>query len=57
LRLLFCRSKEYQLLKQWLVPRFSMSHSDVKTAMTYQQPELNVVRDAIHSLDTAETVN
>ena len=27
----------------------SMSHSDVKTAMTYQHPELNVVRDAINS--------
>jgi integrase len=27
----------------------SMGHSDVKTAMTYQHPELNVVRDAINS--------
>ena len=26
-----------------------MGHSDVKTAMTYQHPELNVVRDAINS--------
>ena len=26
----------------------SMGHSDVKTAMTYQHPELNVVRDAIN---------
>ncbi|HEV2731635.1 MAG TPA: hypothetical protein VGV15_16515 [Terriglobales bacterium] len=39
----------------------SMGHSDVKTAMTYQHPELNVVRDAINSRHisrhTAETVN
>jgi len=27
----------------------SMGHSDVKTAMTYQHPELNLVRDAINS--------
>jgi integrase len=37
-----------------------MGHSDVKTAMTYQHPELNV-RDAINSRHilrhTAETVN
>ena len=39
----------------------SMGHSDVKTAMTYQQPELNVVRDAINSRHvlrhSAETIN
>lgn len=39
----------------------SMGHSDVKTAMTYQHPELNVVRDAINSRHilrhSAETVN
>lgn len=39
----------------------STAHSDVKTAMTYQHPELNVVRDAINSRHilrhTAETVN
>ena len=39
----------------------SMGHSDVKTAMTYQHPELDVVRDAINSRHilrhTAETVN
>jgi len=39
----------------------SMGHSDVKTAMTYQHPELNVVRDAINSRHilrhTAETAN
>jgi integrase len=39
----------------------SMGHSDVKTAMTYQHPELKVVRDAINSRHTlrhtAETVN
>jgi hypothetical protein len=38
----------------------SMGHSDVKTAITYQPPELNVVRDAINSRHilrhTAETV-
>jgi hypothetical protein len=37
-----------------------MGHSDVKTAMTYQHPELNVVRDAINSRHilrhTAETL-
>ena len=27
----------------------AMGHSDVKTAMTYQHPELNVVRDAINA--------
>ena len=27
----------------------SMGHSDVKAAMTYQHPEMNVVRDAINS--------
>src|SRR5262249_21391558 len=27
----------------------SMGHSEVKTAMRYQRPELNVVRDAIYS--------
>ena len=39
----------------------SMGHSDVKTAMTYQHPELNAVRDAINSRhilpNAAETVN
>src|SRR5215469_5868333 len=39
----------------------SMGHSDVKTAMTYQHPELNVVRDAINSRHilrhTVETLN
>jgi integrase len=39
----------------------SMGHSDVKTAMTYQHPELNVVREAINSRHilrhSAETVN
>ena len=39
----------------------SMGHSDVKTAMTYQHPELNVVREAINSRHilrhTAETIN
>jgi integrase len=30
----------------------SMGHSDVKTAMTYQHPELDVVRDAINSRHT-----
>jgi site-specific recombinase XerC len=39
----------------------SMGHSDVKTAMTYQHPELNVVRDAINSRHvlrhSAETIN
>jgi hypothetical protein len=30
----------------------SMGHSDVKTAMTYQHPELNFVRDAINSRHT-----
>jgi hypothetical protein len=39
----------------------SMGHSDVKMAMTYQHPELNVVRDAINSRHilqhTAETVD
>jgi site-specific recombinase XerD len=39
----------------------SMGHSDVKTAMTYQHPELSVVRDAINSRHilrhTTETVN
>jgi hypothetical protein len=39
----------------------SMGHSDVRTAMTYQHPELNVVRDAINSRHvlrhTTETVN
>lgn len=41
--------------------RNSMGHSDVKTAMTYQHPELNVVRDAINSQHilrhAADTVN
>ena len=27
----------------------AMGHSDVKTAMTYQHPELNVVREAINA--------
>ncbi|HET7207862.1 MAG TPA: hypothetical protein VFI95_14900 [Terriglobales bacterium] len=27
----------------------AMRHSDVKTAMTYQHPELNVVREAINA--------
>ncbi len=27
----------------------TMGHSDVKTAMTYQHPELNVVREAINA--------
>jgi integrase len=39
----------------------SMGHSDVKTAMTYQHPELSVVRDAINSRHvlrhSAETIN
>jgi len=39
----------------------SMGHSDVKTAMRYQHPELNAVRDAINSRHilrhTTETVN
>jgi integrase len=39
----------------------SMGHSDVKTAMTYQHPELNLVRDAINSRHvlrhSAETIN
>jgi integrase len=39
----------------------SMGHSDVKTAMTYQHPGLNVVRDAINSRHilrhSAETAN
>jgi hypothetical protein len=34
----------------------SMGHSDVKTAMTYQHPELNVVRDAINSWHIVETL-
>jgi integrase len=27
----------------------TMGHSDVKTAMTYQHPELNIVREAINA--------
>jgi len=35
----------------------SMGHSDVKTAMTYQHPELNAVRDAINSHFTVHRRN
>jgi hypothetical protein len=32
----------------------TMGHSDVKTAMVYQHPELNVVREAINARALAE---